>query len=162
MPILTQDEYINTKTKVRFGGYLATVFGPYSMTAGSPVKIANLLNIQPDDADHVEGITVSNGRLTNASGYKIELSVNVSMSASSSNPNLVLKFTGCVNTTAITASTSIRTIGTGGDIGAVPLIHPFILNDGDYLDLQVEADANTSLTIESMSFDAFAKKIFLP
>lgn len=159
MPFLTQEEYINSKIKVRFGGYLAAQYNK-ALTANTPVKVANELNVQADTPDHVQNISVTNGRLTNNSGYKIELSVNVSMSASSSNPNLLLKFRGVVNTTTITASETQRYIGSGGDVGAVPLVHPFIMENGDYLDFEVESDANTTLTIEKMSFDIFAKKIF--
>lgn len=161
MPFMNQESFINSTIKFRFGGYLATP-KPITMVAGVPQRIASTLDIQVTDPLKNENVAIIGGLIANDTGYDIELSAKIGFTASSSNPGLDLMFRGVVDGVTDLTSEIVRTIGTGNDKGALPLIYTFIVPNGKTLDLEIEADENTEVTLIKMTFDWESKKIFLP
>jgi len=123
---------------------------PIALTAGVPTKyqlpitVRNIKNFGVQEIEGQPGVFA----LHYTGTRNITCTLNASSSIVSSVQNVLIKLMMYKNGNMAAGALIERKISTGGDLGAMALCGSFDAEPGDYFDVYVESDVNTSLTFK--------------
>lgn len=123
------------------------------ITPGTPESVTNI----SVTGSHNFTYTAGSLRYDGSAGIIVKVDGAVSMKSSINNVLTVVSFGK--NGTSDPTTEIERKIGTGADVGAIPLAGTFTLTNGDYLDFFVDVDLASTITVTKANFTIHTLKV---
>ncbi len=141
------------------GGLHITSSAATTVTAGTPIKALGTTALSGNEVDVDDGGAGANNRLrfdpdeTIESGFTRFFLFTATLSVTTSVSNVVVKAYFAKNDTIVVATEVDRKVGTGSDVGAMPLTGHISLGSGDYVEVFIDTDTNCDVTLDHLNVD---------